>query len=75
MADMTSEQALTRAQTLAGKLRCKHVAGSLQTAGKGQDWCEDCGEDIPQERRAAAPWAVRCVPCQEIKELRARRGG
>jgi len=29
MSDMTPEQSLTRAQTLVGKLRGKHVAGSL----------------------------------------------
>ena len=38
--------------------------------GDGQDWCEDCGFDIPKDRRAAAPWAVRCAPCQSAKEGR-----
>lgn len=39
-------------------------------AGTGQDWCADCGFDIPKDRRAAAPWAVRCAPCQSAKEGR-----
>lgn len=36
--------------------------------GEGQDWCEDCGFDIPAKRRAAAPWATRCAPCQTAHE-------
>lgn len=66
---------LDRANTLAELERLSGVSAvRSKLAEKGQDWCEDCGEDIPQERRAAAPWAVRCAPCQEIKELRARHG-
>ena len=36
--------------------------------GDGQDWCEDCLLQIPAARRAAAPWATRCAPCQTAKE-------
>lgn len=43
-----------------------------QMQGAGQDWCADCGFDIPRERRAAAPWAVRCAPCQSVHERRAK---
>lgn len=38
------------------------------TAGSGQDYCEDCGDDLSIERRKAAPWAIRCVPCASIRE-------
>lgn len=38
--------------------------------GEGQDWCDDCGVDIPQQRRAAVPWATRCAPCQTAREGR-----
>lgn len=36
--------------------------------------CVDCEEDIPEKRLLAAPWAARCVPCQEAldSEMRAR---
>jgi DnaK suppressor protein len=34
--------------------------------------CEDCGEDIAPRRLEAAPWARRCVPCEEQRE---REGG
>lgn len=30
----------------------------------GNRFCLSCGEQIASERRAAAPDAVRCVPCQ-----------
>lgn len=36
--------------------------------GEGQDDCEDCGFEIPMARRVAAPWAIRCAPCQTAKE-------
>ena len=39
-----------------------------QLAQPGATECEDCGDQIPEERRLAAPWAVRCVYCQEVVE-------
>ncbi|MGL5447456.1 MAG: TraR/DksA C4-type zinc finger protein [Rhabdaerophilum sp.] len=27
--------------------------------------CDDCAEMIPEARRAAAPFATRCIHCQE----------
>lgn len=35
---------------------------------KGYLTCEECGNDIPAERRAAYPAARTCVPCQTIIE-------
>jgi len=43
-----------------------------QMQGDGQDDCEDCGCQIPAARRAAAPWAIRCAPCQEIEDQKGR---
>ncbi|WP_374569671.1 TraR/DksA C4-type zinc finger protein [Phenylobacterium sp.] len=34
--------------------------------------CVDCGDDIDEERRAAAPAARRCLTCQEALERRQR---
>lgn len=36
--------------------------------------CLDCGATIPQARRVACPWAVRCVDCQRDLEDCARKG-
>ena len=36
--------------------------------GEGQEYCEDCGDDLTPERRKAAPWAIRCVPCASVYE-------
>lgn len=30
--------------------------------------CEDCGDSIPDKRRKARPFAIRCVGCQEALE-------
>lgn len=35
--------------------------------------CEDCGQEIPQARRDAAPWATTCIECQSIREQKARQ--
>lgn len=40
--------------------------------GQGSDECEDCGEDIPLERRKALPSSFRCIKCQTIFERTGR---
>lgn len=34
----------------------------------GADTCVECDRPIPAGRRAAAPFAVRCIECQKIHE-------
>lgn len=44
--------------------------------GQGAEFCIDCDEEIPAKRRAAAPWAERCISCQDDHDKReARRHG
>src|SRR5688572_26156153 len=43
-----------------------HVQRRLEQGSYGK--CEQCGEDIPEERLAAMPDSVMCVPCQRTKE-------
>ena len=44
--------------------------------GDGRPDCLDCGEGIPKERREAVSNAVRCKPCQDIRDkMEARRRG
>lgn len=54
----------------AAEERTAAIRASLQ--GEGQGWCEECGVDIPEARRAAMPSAIRCAPCQEIAEAKGR---
>jgi phage/conjugal plasmid C-4 type zinc finger TraR family protein len=37
-------------------------------AGAGATHCDDCGEPIPEARRAALPSVRRCVACQSAQE-------
>jgi phage/conjugal plasmid C-4 type zinc finger TraR family protein len=39
-------------------------------AGEGSDFCEDCGEDIPERRRLALPGTRTCVACQSARDAR-----
>lgn len=34
--------------------------------------CAECGEDIPEPRRAAVPGCQRCAECQSIAEKKLR---
>lgn len=38
--------------------------------GQGAEECEECGIDIPADRRKAYPSAVCCVECQSLRERR-----
>ena len=43
----------------------KHARDALAQAGPSRSDCEECGEPIPEARRAAVPGVKRCVACQE----------
>ena len=48
------------ADALAARQRLAVRGKGLETATE----CEDCGDDIPEARRQAAPGTQRCVHCQ-----------
>ena len=48
------------ADALAARQRQAVRGKRLETATE----CEDCGDDIPEARRQAAPGTQRCVHCQ-----------
>jgi DnaK suppressor protein len=52
----------------ADKALCRLAAGRYGL-------CAECGKPIPTARLHALPFAVRCRPCQERFEWRARPGG
>lgn len=39
-----------------------------QRAQPSAEFCEECGEDIPQARREAIPGVQLCIFCQERQE-------
>nr|WP_255596822.1 TraR/DksA C4-type zinc finger protein [Cognatishimia sp. MH4019] len=38
----------------------------------GNSDCVECGRQIPEARRQAAPFADRCIDCQQDKERKDR---
>ena len=52
----------------ATRIRLANIATGLRDSGITE--CRDCLIDIPPARRETLPSAVRCLDCQEIKELR-----
>jgi DnaK suppressor protein len=45
------------------------IEEALDRISEGQyGICEDCGDDIPERRLKALPWARLCVPCAERRQ-------
>ena len=46
------------------------VAGARarMTAGESLEWCENCGEAIPERRRTALAGVRTCIACQSIRD-------
>lgn len=72
MADiLRAPDALDRSSGLEQLERASSIAAvcaSMQ--GSGSEHCEECGLMIPHARRRAAPWAVCCIDCAQIREAR-----
>ena len=45
-------------------------ARARMPSGEGSQWCEDCGEEIPERRRLALPGTRTCVVCQSERDSR-----
>lgn len=50
------------------------VLGGFDTSmdKQGSLECEECGEEIAEERREKAPWATQCVDCLSLIERKQR---
>ncbi|QEL57111.1 TraR/DksA family transcriptional regulator [Chromobacterium paludis] len=58
-----------RASELETEFREQALARHLQPLpNSGYSHCEDCGDPIPDVRRAAVPSSTRCVICQQLAE-------
>lgn len=44
-------------------------------AGEGSEHCIECGDEIPQARRAALPGARTCIHCQSGRDSRIVQAG
>lgn len=55
----------------------RDTVGNIQAEIRGpgviDGFCEDCECLIPEKRLEAAPWATRCVTCQERYEAAKKR--
>lgn len=48
------------------------LAERVQYRGQSAAYCEDCGDDIPEPRRAGVPGVRTCVACQALRERHRR---
>jgi phage/conjugal plasmid C-4 type zinc finger TraR family protein len=39
-------------------------------SGESAEYCEECGEDIPERRRLALPGTRTCVHCQSARDAK-----
>jgi phage/conjugal plasmid C-4 type zinc finger TraR family protein len=47
-------------------------ARARMPAGESLDHCEECGEPIPERRRAALPGVRTCIACQSSRDAHVR---
>lgn len=53
-----------------GSRRLRDINAALRRIEEGSfGECIDCGQEIPEKRLEAIPWASRCVRCEESKEI------
>lgn len=72
---MTTERDFELAEVLADAERKAGVdRSSARVSVSGRNTCFDCGVLIDAERKAAAPFATRCVACQRAFERAFRHG-
>lgn len=65
----TGERAIEQAVQLAERERDAGVIAARSAVTRlGSRYCEDCGGEIDAKRRAAAPFATRCIDCQSAAE-------
>ncbi len=43
-------------------------ARARMPAGKSAEYCDDCGEPIPERRRAVLPGVRTCINCQSTRD-------
>lgn len=48
------------------------AARSRLPKGTSAEWCDECGEPIPEKRRAALPGVRTCVACQSARDATVR---
>lgn len=72
---MTSE-IIDQASALEEMMRDHAIqAHRLNRNAVSAEHCAECGEDIPEPRRAAVPGCQTCASCQEEIELRNKQRG
>lgn len=47
-------------------------ARSRMPAGESADYCDDCGEPVPERRRVALPGVRTCIACQSERDKAVR---
>lgn len=50
-------------------------ARTMMPAGESAEFCDDCGETIPERRREALPGTRTCVACQGSRDASIRSAG
>ena len=69
-----NENALDLAEArIEGERAAGVKAVRLSLVCEGADECIDCDRPIPEARRKAAPFARRCIGCQQAREQNMKR--
>lgn len=66
------EMGLHNEQLHADLALLQHQQAHALPAGESLEWCEDCGNEIPELRRHAVRGVTQCVECARAQERRER---
>lgn len=50
----------------------QQLAQRVQYKGESAEFCEECGDAIPQARRELIPGVQLCVSCQSVRDDKSR---
>lgn len=70
IADFANDLVLERVDQA---LAARRIAAKLALAAHSFQFCEECGEPIPEARRVAQPGCTHCVDCLSLVELKGAR--
>ena len=75
--EYNNEEEAEMAQLHSIHLHLNAIEKVRQSMPKGEslEFCEECGDDIPEARRLAVKGVTMCIHCQEIAERKKRLMG
>lgn len=47
---------------------------AIDPNAESAEWCDECGNEIPEDRRKAVPGVTLCIECAREQEIKEKQG-